>query len=92
MRGQERPQVFRHADRAYARSAAAVGHRKGLVQVQVAHVCAYVARVRQTHLRVHVRPVHVQNLAARIVYDFHDVADAALEYAVRRGVGHHQAA
>ena len=91
MRGEECPEVLGDADRAYARAAAAVGHGEGLVQVEVADVGADVAGVGQPHLRVHVGAVHV-DLPACVVHGVHDLADAALEHAVRRGVGDHQPA
>ena len=91
MRGQERPEMLRDADRADARTAAAVGHGERLVQVEVADVGPDVAGIRQSHLRVHVGAVHV-DLSARIVNGVHDLADAAFEDAVRRGISHHQAA
>ena len=91
VRRQERPQVLGDADRAYARAAAAVGHGEGLVEVEVADIGPDVAGVRQSHLRVHVRAVHV-DLPAGVVDSVDDLADAALEDAVRRGVGDHQAA
>ena len=72
-------------------TAAAVGHGEGLVEVEVADVGADVARIGQAHLRVHVGAVHV-DLSAGVVYGVDDLADAALEDAVRRGIGHHQAA
>ena len=90
MRGEELAEVLRHADRTYARAAAAVRHCEGLVQVQVADVRTDVAGVREAYLGVHVGAVHIY-LSAGVVYGIHDLADAALEYAVRRGVGDHHA-
>ena len=55
---QERNQMLCHADRAYARSAAAVRRRKCLVQVQVAYIGADksgVGPVSYTHLDVYKR-------------------------------------
>ena len=89
VRRQEASEVLGHADRTHARTAAPVGHGEGLVQVEVADVGADVARIRQADLGVHVRSVHV-DLAAGVVHQVDDLADAALEDAVRRGVGHHQ--
>ena len=91
MRGEEGFEVLGDADRTHARTAAAVGHGEGLVQVEVADVGADVARIGQAHLCVHIGAVHV-DLSARVVYGVHDFADAAFEHPVRRGIGHHQAA
>ena len=61
------------------------------MQVQVADVGPYVSRVRQSDLSVHVRTVHI-DLSAVVVHDVDDLADAALEHAVRRRIGNHDAA
>ena len=66
--GQELREVRRHADRAHARTAAAVRDAERLVQVQVTDVGADVAGAAQADLRVHVRAVHV-DLAAVLVDD-----------------------
>ena len=87
--GQVRHEMFRHANRPHARTAAAMRNRERLVQVQVADVRADRRRARQPHLRVHVRAVHV-DLAAELVDDGADLADALLEDAIRRWIRHHQ--
>ena len=86
---QERREVRAHADRADARTAAAVRDAERLVQVEVRHVGAELARPRDTDQRVEVRAVEV-HLAAVVVHDRADVADALLEHAVRRRVRDHQ--
>jgi hypothetical protein len=86
---QVRHQVRRDADRPHAWAAAAVRNRKGFVQVQVADVGADRRRTRQPDLRVHVRAVHV-HLAAVVVDDGADLADALLEDPVGGRIGHHQ--
>ena len=63
--------------------------RKRLVQVQVHHVHAEVARPRLAHQRVHVRAVHVEQRALRM-QDVGDLVNLALEHADGRGVGQHQ--
>jgi hypothetical protein len=88
--GQKLDEMFRHANRADARSAAAVRDAKGLVQIQMADVRADEAGAGEADLRVHVRAVHV-NLAAVRVDDFANLADGFLEHAVRAGIGDHQA-
>ena len=89
MAGKERREVRGHADRAHARSAAAVRDRERLVQVQVADVGADRRGTREPDLRVHVRAVHV-DLTAVLVNDGADVLDGVLEHAMRRRIGHHQ--
>ena len=91
MAGQERREVLRDADRPHAGTAAAVRDAERLVQVEVADVGADVAGRGEADLRVHVRAVHV-DLAAVLVDDLADLADALLEHAVRRRVGDHQRA
>ena len=80
--GQKCNEMFRHANRPDARSAAAVRNAKRLVQIQMADVRADEAGRGKADLRVHVRAVHV-NLAAVRVDDFADLADGFLEHAVR---------
>ena len=63
MAGQEGHQVGDDADRADARAAAAVRDAEGLVQVQVAHVAAELARRGHADQRVHVRAVDVDAAA-----------------------------
>ena len=87
--GQERREVRRDADRAHARSPAAVRDRERLVQVQMADVGPDVAGSRQADLGVHVRAVHV-DLAAGLVDEAADLDDRLLEHAVRARVGDHQ--
>mmetsp|Transcript_46287 Transcript_46287/g.117179 ORF Transcript_46287/g.117179 Transcript_46287/m.117179 type:complete len:831 (+) Transcript_46287:42-2534(+) len=89
VRGQEGRQVRLHADGAHAGAAAAVRDAERLVQVEMAHVGADVARRRQPHLRIHVGPVHV-HLATGVVDDLADGVHALLVHAVRGGVGDHE--
>ncbi|CAI8728808.1 putative metal-dependent RNase [Pseudomonas sp. IT-P218] len=89
MAWQERGQVRLDADRADARAATAVRNAEGLVQVQVRHVAAELARGAQADHGVHVGAVDV-HLAAVVVDDAADFADAFLEHAVGRRVGDHQ--
>ena len=88
---QERREVRPHADRTDARPAAAVRDAERLVQVQVRHVGAELARLRDADERVEVRAVEV-HLAAVLVHDRADLADLLLEHAVRRRVRDHQRA
>ena len=81
--------MFRHADRAHARTAAAVRNAKSFVQIEMANIRADIARPAKTDLRVHVRAVHV-NLAAVRVDDLANFADGRFENAVRGRIGHHQ--
>ena len=88
--GQERRQVRPHRHRADAGAAAAVGDAEGLVQVQVADVGAELAGLGHADQGVEVGAVEV-HLAAVVVDQVADLADAGLEHAVGRGVGDHQA-
>jgi hypothetical protein len=90
MPGQEGHEVFHHAHRAHARAAAAVRDAEGLVQVQVAHVAAELARRGHAHQRVHVGAVHV-DAAAVLVHDRAQLLHLHLEHAVRARVGDHDA-
>ena len=90
MAGQKVDEMFRHTDRPYAGSAAAVRNAERLVQIQMADVRADESRRSQTDLRVHVRAVHV-NLSAVRVDDFANFADGFLEHAVRARISDHQA-
>ena len=87
---QELDQMFRHANRANAGSAATVRNAEGFVQVQMADVCADVARAGEANLGVHVRAVHIDLSAVR-VNDFANLTDGFLKYAVRAGIGDHEA-
>ena len=87
---QERCQVFCDADRTHARATAAVRNAEGLVQIQVADIGADIGGGGESHLRVHVRPIHV-HLPAATMNNLTNLADFFLEHAVRRRVRHHQA-
>ena len=79
-----------HADRTDTRAAAAVRDAERLVQVEVRHVGAELARLGDADERVEVRAVEV-HLAAVLVHDRADLADLLLVHAVRRRVRDHQA-
>ena len=81
VRRQEGHQVLDHAHRADARAAAAVRDAEGLVQVQVAHVAAELARRGHADQRVHVGAVHVDP-AAVAVHQRAQLLHAGLEHAV----------
>ena len=76
-------------DRPDARPAAAVGDAERLVQVEVRHVGAELARLGRGHHGVEVRAVEVHLPAVRMD-DVADVDDAIFEHTVRRRVGHHE--
>jgi len=88
--GQKRNQMFRNADRSHAGTASAVRDCKGLVQIQMADICADTARAGQADLRVHVCAVHV-HLTAICMNDAGDLGDAFFVYTVGTRVGDHQA-
>ena len=81
-------EVLDHADRAHARAAAAVRDAEGLVQVQVAHVAAELARRGHAHQRIHVGAVDIHATAVR-VHQLAQLLHAGLEHAVRARVGDH---
>ena len=60
---QERLEVVSHRDRPGAGAAAAVRRRERLVQVELQHVDAHVARLGHADQRVHVGAVHVDETA-----------------------------
>ena len=62
--------------------------REGLVQVDVQNVDAEISRPRDAHHRVEVRPIHVDQRAAR-VKDFSDLCDLTFEDTQRVRIGHH---
>ena len=76
------------ADRAYARSSAPVRYRKGLVQIQMTHICAEIREVNQAYLGVHIGAVEI-DLAAICVHDLADLLDVLFKNTMRRWVGDH---
>ena len=86
--GQKFDQMWCDADRTDTRSAASVRNAKRLVQVQMANVRAEVTGPAKSHLRVHIRAIHV-NLAAVRVHDVANFTDRRLEDTVRGRVGDH---
>mmetsp|Transcript_25440 Transcript_25440/g.63819 ORF Transcript_25440/g.63819 Transcript_25440/m.63819 type:complete len:610 (+) Transcript_25440:1381-3210(+) len=78
-----------HTDRTHTGTAAAVRNAEGLVQVQMAHVGADVARAGERNLRVHVGAVQV-HLATVLVNDLAHLFDARLEDAMSTRVGDHE--
>ena len=91
VRGEELRQVSSHADRTNTRTATAVRHCEGLVEVQVADVSTDVTGVGQTYLSIHICTVHIY-LTTSVVHCVNDLADTTFEHAVSRGVGNHQTA
>ena len=85
---QIRHQVFHHAHRADAGAATAVWDAEGLVQVQVTHIAAKLARRGHAHQGVHVGAVHV-HASAVLVHQLAQLLDLGLEHTVRTGVGDH---
>ena len=81
----------RDSDRPHPRSTATVRYRERLVQVDVTHVGADLGGAGQSHLRVHVRAVHV-DLSAIPMHDVTDVANRILEHPVGRRIGDHERA
>ena len=86
---QERHQMRRDPNRAHTRAASPVRDGEGLVEVEVTHVCPDHARAGESHLGVHVGPVHV-HLSAVGVNHFCHFEDRTLKHPVRGRVGDHQ--
>ena len=85
---QVRREVLTHRDRADAGATAAVRDAERLVQVEVRHVAAELARLSEPHHRVEVGAVDV-HLATGLVDEAADLGDRVLEHTVCRGVGDH---
>ena len=83
-------QALGHADRTAAGTAAAVGRREGLVEVEVHDVKAHVTGTDHAEHRVHVGAVVVEQ-AADTVHELRDLEDLGLEQAEGVGVRHHDA-
>ena len=88
MAGQEPGEVRADADRTDAGTAAAVRDAERLVQIEVRHVGAELARRGKADERIQVRAVDV-HLAAVLVDDGAEPSDARLEHAVRRRIRDH---
>ncbi|CCK15585.1 hypothetical protein BN136_1595 [Cronobacter universalis NCTC 9529] len=86
----ERRQVRFHANRAHARTAAAVRNAERFMQVKMRHIRADVARRGDAHLGVHVGAVEV-NLAAVLMHDVTHFADGFFIHSVGGRVGDHDA-
>ncbi len=84
----ERSKCFRQHNRTGAGTAAAMGRREGLVEVDVHGVDAEVARAHDAHDGVEVGAVAVE-IGARLVHRLRDVDDLRFEQAARVGVGQH---
>ncbi len=76
--GQKRLKEFLARNRARSGTAAAVGCRESLVQVQVHHVDAEVARTHLADQRVHVGAIHVEQRALGME-DVGDLVDLIFE-------------
>src|SRR6185295_7076733 len=55
----------------------------------MADIGAEIAWAAETHLRIHVRPIHI-HLALGTVHDLADFTNAFFEYTVRGGIGDHE--
>ena len=88
VRWQEWSQVLGHTDRTYTRTSTSVGDGKGLVQIQMAHVCSDEARTGQSYLSIHVGTVHI-HLTSTLVDAMAKIDNVRLEDTVRTRVGNH---
>src|ERR687885_1248582 len=73
----------------HPRSTAAVGNTEGFVQIQVTDICPNIPRTAQTHLSIHIRPVHV-NLPTMGMDNLTDFPNSLFKYTVSRGISNHQ--
>ena len=85
---QELLQALAHTDGTVARTTAAMRRGEGLVEVDVHHVEAHVARTGHTEDRVEVGTIIIEERAAG-VDELGDLGNLLLEEAQRVGVGHH---
>ena len=90
VRGLVGRELARHADAALTGTSTAVGDGKGLMEVEVADICADEAGVGPAALAVHIGTIHVDQSAA-VVHDLEELTDVYLEDAVRTRVGDHGA-
>ena len=88
--GEEGFEALADADRAGAGAAAAMGGGKGLVQVEMDHIEAHVARLDPAQDGVEIGAIVIQQPAG-FVHDTLDVLNAFLEHAQGGRVGQHQA-
>ena len=77
-----------NADRSHSWSAAAVWNTECLVQIEMANVCANLARSHESNERIEIRSVHI-DLAAVLMNNLAEFANAFFENAVRAGIGDH---
>ena len=89
-RGQEGQELFAHAHRTGAGTAAAVRRGEGVVEVEVHDVEAHVAHAHLAHDGVHVGAVVVEQ-CVHGVDDLHNLLQAGLHEAQSVGAGHHEA-
>src|SRR2546422_9672737 len=76
----KRFELFRATARARARASATVRRGKSLVQVEMNHIDAHVARPRDAHQRVHVGAVHVHETSC-VMNDATNLLDVFLKQA-----------
>ena len=89
MSRQEWNQMFRYADRTYARTTTTVRRGKSLVQVQVANVGTNRTGVCQAYLCIHICTVHIY-LCTTIVDDAADFDNFSFKNTVCGRIGNHQ--
>ena len=73
--------MFRDTNRSHARTAAAMGNTKGLMQIQMANIRPEIARPAQAKLGIEISPIHI-NLTAVGVDDLANLLDRFLENTV----------
>ena len=90
MAWQKITKMFRHTNRANARTTATMWNAKCFMQIQMAHIRANFTGTRQANLRVHVGAIHV-DLTTMFVNNVAQFLNAILKNSVRAWIGHHAA-
>src|SRR4029077_4196879 len=89
MRGQVPGEMCLHAYGSDTGTAPSMRDTEGLMQIEVANVCAEIAGPAESHQRVQIRAVH-KDLSSVAVNKVADLRDILLEHAMGRRVRHHQ--
>ena len=89
MSRKERNQMLGHTNRTYTRTATTVRARECLMQVQVTYVCSDSTRIGQSHLSIHVCPVHIYLCTARM-NNLTYLLDFLFKDTVSRRISNHQ--
>ena len=89
MTRQIRRQLCSTADRANSRTAAAVRHCKGFMEIKVAYIRAYGTWICKTNLGIHICAIHIYLSAVAVDY-IHNLPYLNLKDTVCRWIGNHK--